>query len=109
MSWTCWKRCQCRKRCDGFFPHNIEMRNGCRSWCENNKKGRPEQYLKGLCMNDPTGLLLRYNYDVCTDDDITIDTIRNEYQDPSLATNQRNMMFFAGLLLIIFIYLVTKK
>jgi hypothetical protein len=40
-------RCNCKKRCDGWFGHDNELRKGCVSLCDTNPNlWSPDDYLK---------------------------------------------------------------
>ncbi len=103
------KKCKCKKRCDAFFPSNIAIREGCKAACSADKNITPQQYLNKLCMYDPEGLLLAYGYDMCPNDDIDLDSLKDDRNDGSELERRRNLMFIAAILFLIFIYFIFKK
>lgn len=111
MSLFCWKRCQCRKRCDGFFPHNIQLREGCRSMCSDTKDVQPEDYIRARCETDPGGLTAAYGYDICADYGYTledyVDAVNEPYAEKD-AARQKNLIIVAVVLFAVLAVLISE-
>ena len=60
--------CDCKYRCDGWFPDNVQLRDGCYAACQGNSSNMKtkEDYTCGKPWSPSRdSLILAYQYDPC--------------------------------------------
>jgi len=59
--------CNCKKRCDSWFPENIQLREGCYAACEPHSSNMQtkESYLCTSIGPTRDSVILAYGYDPC--------------------------------------------
>jgi|GEM_PF-4508421 len=103
-------RKKCIKRCEGWFPNNLLVREGCQGACKENHKimNAPEDYLCSDQLGpDQKAFVLQFGYDPCPGDEITTDSI---YDDDAVNNkNQNNAIIFLVIVIVVLLFFAFKK
>ncbi len=71
-----WCRTQeCRSRCESWFGTMPDVKDACRKACDGSVSFSKEEFLCSGQYLDVGPVMLRYKYDPCNDDSITMESI----------------------------------
>ena len=90
--------CKAKKRCDGFFSTDVNLRKGCRDWVKTLDKPQDFKTANQYLEVQNQGLLIAtYGVDLITNDETTTDSVFGE--------SSNIYLFFGGLVLLLILIL----
>jgi hypothetical protein len=61
----CGKKCECKRRCKGYFPEQPDLERGCKNACKGNSDLTRHDYLCSGEYVDQGQYMLSYGHDPC--------------------------------------------
>lgn len=78
MGLFCGKKCECKRRCKGWFGAMPDIERQCKNACKTHTGLTKDEFLCSGNWIDQQIMMAAYGYDPCQDDDNTID----DFLDP---------------------------